>query len=227
MSLSFIKEISMGKLTLVQEIFIWALPVLFAVTFHEVSHGFIASLLGDKTAAMLGRLTLNPLKHIDLIGTIIVPLACLLLGGFIFGWAKPVPVDWRNLRKPQRDMALVAVAGPIANLLMAIVWAAITKVGEIALHSNISSAVALVYMGQAGMSINLILMVLNLIPIPPLDGSRVISSILPRPLARAYDKIEPFGLFILIILIVTNVLSHVLEVPVMWLQKCLITIFGF
>lgn len=211
----------MNNLTLIQEVVVWILPVLFAVTIHEVAHGWVASLLGDKTAWMLGRLTINPLKHIDLVGTILVPFACIFFGGFIFGWAKPVPVNWRNLKNPKRDAALVAIAGPISNFLMAFIWAIIEKIGGIASHSGFTNAIALVYMGQAGVAINLLLTVLNLFPLPPLDGSRVLSSLLPRDLANAFDKIEPFGLIILVALIFTGILSQILTPPLMWLQKLL------
>jgi Zn-dependent protease len=214
----------MSGTTLIQEIIIWALPILFAVTVHEAAHGYVANRCGDKTALLLGRLTLNPLKHIDLMGTIIVPLSCLALGGFIFGWAKPVPVTWSRLENPRRDMALVALAGPLVNLLMALIWAALAK---IALAFTGSSDLQLIVkMGQAGITINLVLMLLNLLPIPPLDGSRVISSILPPRLAFLYDKIEPYGLIIIIILIVTKILSQILQPPLMWLQKLIENIFG-
>lgn len=216
----------MANLALLQKVLIWAAPVLFAVTVHEVAHGWVASRLGDKTALMLGRLTLNPFKHIDLVGTIIVPIACLLFGGFIFGWAKPVPVNFRNLNNPKRDMLLVAIAGPLTNIIMAIGWAIVAKIGEMIVSAGISNAIVLVYMGTAGMSINAMLAILNIIPIPPLDGSRVLSSLLPNSIANAYNKIEPFGLIILLVLIATNVLSLVLMPCVLWMQKVLSSIFG-
>lgn len=209
---------------LIQEIIIWALPILFAVTVHEAAHGYVANIFGDKTALLLGRLTLNPLKHIDIIGTIVVPLASLAFGGFVFGWAKPVPVTWSRLGNPRRDMALVALAGPFANLLMALIWAAIAKIALI--FKGSFDAGLIIKMGEAGITINLILMLLNLLPIPPLDGSRLVSSILPSKLAIFYDKIEPFGLVILIILIITKILSQVLEPPFIWLQQLISNIFG-
>lgn len=212
----------MPSSTLVQEIFIWTLPVLFAVTVHEVAHGVVANIFGDKTALLLGRLTLNPLKHIDVIGTIVVPLSCLILGGFVFGWAKPVPVTWHNLGHPRRDMALVALAGPFANLLMALIWAMIAKAGI----TFIAVDTILVQMGRAGVTINLVLMLLNVIPIPPLDGSRVVSSILPPNLAALYDKIEPFGFIIVLALLVTKFLSLILRPPLLMLQKFISSIFG-
>lgn len=216
----------MGNLTVVQEIMVWILPVLFAVTVHEVAHGWVANQLGDRTAYMMGRLTLNPFKHIDMVGTVIVPVLCLLLGGFVFGWAKPVPVSWRNLKKPRQDAALVAVAGPASNFLMALIWATIAKIGVTLFQHGFSSAVFMAYMGNAGIAINLMLMILNLVPIPPLDGSRVVSSLLPPHLARSYDAIEPYGLMILVALIFTKVLSMILIPPLEWMQTAIITIFG-
>jgi Zn-dependent protease len=172
-----------------------------------VSHGWIARKLGDNTAFMLGRLTLNPLKHIDPVGTILIPGMLLLLqAGFLFGYAKPVPINWRNLGHPKRDMALVAAAGPGANLLMAIAWALLIRLGL----SLGESGVALIYMGVAGITINIILMVLNLLPLPPLDGGRVMTGLLPGPWAYKFSRIEPYGFFILIGLLVTGVLGLVL-----------------
>jgi Zn-dependent protease len=216
----------MNSFNTVQEIAIWILPVLFAVTVHEVAHGWVASLLGDKTALMLGRLTLNPFKHIDIIGTVIVPLLCLLLGGFVFGWAKPVPVSWRNLKKPRRDAALVALAGPGANFIMVFFWAMVSKLGIMLFQNGFSQAIFLGYMGHAGIAINLMLMILNLVPIPPLDGSRVASSLLPPHMARRYDAIEPYGLMILLVLILTNVLSFILMPPLAWIQTAITVLFG-
>jgi Zn-dependent protease len=216
----------MNNLSLIQEVMVWILPVLFAVTAHEVAHGWVANQLGDKTALMFGRLTLNPLKHTDLLGTIVVPFLCLLVGGFIFGWAKPVPIDWRNLKNPRRDTALVAIAGPISNFLMALIWAIIAKLGEFVLSQGFSNAIFLVYTGTAGISINLLLMILNLVPIPPLDGSRVVSSLLPFSVARWYDSIEPYGFIILVILIWTQVLSQLLSPLLMGLQTFISSLFG-
>jgi Zn-dependent protease len=197
----------MLDLNLVQKIAVWIVPVLLAITVHEVAHGWVASLLGDKTAFMLGRLTLNPLKHVDPMGTILIPGMLLLLqAGFIFGYAKPVPVTWQNLRNPKRDMALVAVAGPAANLLMAIGWALLMRVGLLLGQQGM----ALVYMGVAGISINTILMVLNLLPLPPLDGGRVLTGLLPGPWAYRLSRIEPYGFFILIALLVTGLLGLIL-----------------
>jgi Zn-dependent protease len=197
----------MLDLSLIQKIAIWVVPVLLGITVHEVAHGWIASKLGDNTAFMLGRLTLNPIKHVDPVGTILIPGMLLLLqAGFIFGYAKPVPINWKNLRHPKRDMALVAAAGPVANLLMAIGWALLLRLGVLLGDSGI----ALVYMGVAGISINGILMVLNLLPLPPLDGGRVLTGLLPGPIAYKFSRIEPYGFFILIGLLVTGVLGAVL-----------------
>jgi Zn-dependent protease len=197
----------MLDLSLVQKIAIWVVPVLLGITVHEVAHGWIANKLGDNTAFMLGRLTLNPIKHVDPMGTILIPGMLLLLqAGFIFGYAKPVPINWKNLRHPKRDMALVAAAGPVANLLMAIGWALLLRLGVLLGDSGI----ALVYMGVAGISINGILMILNLLPLPPLDGGRVLTGLLPGPIAYKFSRIEPYGFFILIGLLVTGVLGAVL-----------------
>lgn len=199
----------MNSIALFQKIAIWTIPVLFAITVHEVAHGWVANKLGDPTAKMLGRLTLNPIKHIDLLGTIIVPILLLMIGGFIFGWAKPVPITWQNLKNPRRDTALVAIAGPLANLLMALIWALLVKLGLYLTEGN-TFGLILILMGIAGISINVILMVLNLLPIPPLDGSRVVASFLPGRLAYRYNLLEPFGFLILLALIFTGVLSYIL-----------------
>jgi len=221
----------MDKLNLVQQISVAALPLLFAITLHEVAHGWAAKQLGDKTAMMLGRLTLNPLKHIDPVGTILVPGLLILSGfifgnglGFIFGWAKPVPVNWDQLRNPKRDMALVAVAGPLANFMMALLWAFFAKLA-IELQSPFASE-PMLFMGGIGISINLILMVLNLLPIPPLDGSRVVSSVLSGPLAWKYNRIEPYGFLILMGLLVTGILGPVLSYPLPALQQMVTRLAG-
>lgn len=190
-----------------QRLILFAIPVIFAITVHEVAHGWVANKLGDPTARMLGRITLNPIKHIDPIGTIAVPALLLYLGGFIFGWAKPVPVTWKNLRHKVRDPILVAVAGPLSNFIMAIFWAFVYKFSQLApgaVGNNLS------VMGQAGIMINIILLVLNLLPIPPLDGSRVVSVLLPGPLSWQYNRLEPYGFFILIALIITGILSAIM-----------------
>jgi Zn-dependent protease len=214
---------------IIQLLAVAAIPLLFAITIHEVAHGWVACKLGDKTALMMGRLTLNPLKHIDPFGTIILPIVMLiasssLLGNaFIFGWAKPVPVNFNALRHPRRDMALVAVAGPLTNLLMAIIWAFIAKI-NIWLPHSASAFVQL--SAQFGIMINCVLMVLNLLPIPPLDGSRVISSILPPKISIAYDQLEVFGFWILIFLLLSGLLQPLIAPPIFGLVSLLKSLFG-
>lgn len=199
--------------SLVQTLAIWALPVLLAITVHEAAHGYMARSLGDSTAAMLGRLTLNPFKHIDPIGTVAVPALLLIVSSltpgppFVFGWAKPVPVNTRNLRRPQRDMAIVAVAGPAANLLMAIGWALLVKLG---LSLDHAYSTAMVYMGMAGIAINVLLLVLNMLPLPPLDGGRVVAGFMSPRMAYYFERIEPYGLLILLVLLFTGILGTIL-----------------
>lgn len=198
------------ELTIVQKIAIWALPVLFAITVHEVAHGWAASKFGDQTARLAGRLTLNPLHHIDWVGTVIVPGLLLMFSNFIFGWAKPVPVDERNMRHPRRDMAIVALAGPLANFLMALLWAGVAKIGIMLVQYDSWFSVPLMYMGEAGIMINIILGVLNCLPIPPLDGGRVVHSLLSGKAAWYFYRLEPFGFIILILLMLSGVLSNIL-----------------
>lgn len=174
-----------------------AIPVLFAITLHEVAHGWVARQFGDRTAEMLGRLTLNPLKHIDPIGTVVVPAIALMTTGFLFGWAKPVPVAIRNLRNPRRDMMLVAAAGPSANILMAIFWAFFMKLVAMSGLEGMT-AVFFMTMGQIGVFINVILAVFNMVPIPPLDGGRVLSGLLPPRASTRLDALEPYGLIIVL-----------------------------
>ncbi len=176
---------------------IWAIPVLFAITLHEVAHGWAARYFGDRTAEMLGRLSLNPLRHIDPIGTVLVPGLLLAFGGPLFGWAKPVPVATSVLRNPRRAMILVALAGPAANLFMAAAWCAV--LGTIArLNGNGTLDHWIALMAQAGIVINVVLAVFNLLPIPPLDGGRVLAGLLPPRMSARLEKIEPIGLFIVL-----------------------------
>ena len=216
----------MEGLSTVQRVAVLILPVLFAITVHEAAHGWVAKQLGDSTAKMLGRVTLNPLKHIDPLGTVILPLGMYLLTGFLFGWAKPVPVNWKNLHKPRRDMAPVAIAGPGANLLMALMWAVIARVGYGLAGTSEWIALPMIYMGAAGVLINAILMLLNLMPILPLDGGRVVASLLPPRMALQYSRSEPWGLFIVVGLLATGILSSVLGPLVGVTQKLIFTLVG-
>ena len=200
----------MEALSLIQKLAVMALPVILAVTLHEAAHGWVADRLGDRTARMMGRISLNPLKHIDPIGTVLVPLGMFALTGFMFGWAKPVPIDPRNLKNPRKDMAWVAAAGPAANLIMAVAWGLAIVFAQAIAHSSPWFAEPLLFMGAAGVLINVILMVLNLLPIPPLDGSRVVASLLPYNAARSYAKIEPYGLFIVLALMISGLLGRII-----------------
>jgi Zn-dependent protease len=215
----------MNELSLIQRIVVWILPVIFAITVHEVAHGWMAKKCGDNTAYQQGRLTLNPMKHIDWFGTVILPGLLLLTGtGFIFGWAKPVPVDARNFKKPRKDMAWVALAGPVSNLLMALGWALVVRIGVLVGVEAIS--LPLIYTGVAGISINLVLALINLLPIPPLDGSRVITGILPHYWAWQYNRMERYGFIILLVLLYTRILNAILEYPMYLAQQLFFTIAG-
>jgi len=199
---------------LVQTIAIYALPVLFAITLHEAAHGYVARHFGDLTAYAQGRISLNPLRHIDPVGTILVPGAILVLstlsgvGAFLFGWAKPVPVNYSALRKPRQHMAWVAAAGPGANLAMALAWALLY---HLAAWMPGFFAVPLALMALAGIRVNLVLMFLNLLPILPLDGGRIVASLLPGRAAWQYAKLEPWGLPVIVLLLVTGTLGTVLR----------------
>ncbi len=201
------------ELSLLQVMAVYALPVIFAITLHEAAHGYVAKHFGDMTAYSQGRVSLNPIRHIDPVGTVILPLVMLALsklfgGGFIFGWAKPVPVNFANLRNPKRDMLWVAAAGPAANLVMAIFWVLMVKLSFMEFAGSFKLPLAL--MGAAGVVVNAIFMVLNLLPIPPLDGGRIMMSLLPHRQAYQFSRIEPYGLFIIIGLMFLHVLDYVM-----------------
>ena len=205
-------------------IVLWAVPVVFAITLHEAAHGYVAKLFGDQTAWMLGRVTANPIKHIDPVGTILVPAALLLLAkfgspAFIFGWAKPVPVNFGNLRNPKRDMFWVAGAGPFANFAMALLWGILAK----AVAGGLVASEGLFQMADAGIQVNLMLMALNLLPILPLDGGRIAVSLLPRSLASSYARMEPYGFMIVILLLATGILGQLMR-PILRLAEYLLAL---
>ena len=213
----------------VQTVAIYALPVLFAITLHEAAHGYVARHYGDMTAYAQGRISLNPARHIDLVGTIVVPLAILafskFLGGagLLFGWAKPVPVNYSALRRPRQNMLWVAAAGPGANLAMALGWALLLKVFLIFPENYFSEPMRL--MCKAGMEVNVILMLLNLLPILPLDGGRILASLLPTRIAWGYAKLEPWGFPILLVLLFTSALGVILAPMVNFSYRVLGTVF--
>jgi Zn-dependent protease len=208
------------------DILIYLPPIVLAVALHEVAHGWTARACGDPTAAQAGRLSLNPIRHIDPIGTILLPLVLLKLAGVAFGWAKPVPVDWRRLRHPQRDMAIVAIAGPAANLCMLIVWLLVLKLSVVIGPGHLKIASGLLEMGKVGIISNSILMLINMLPIPPLDGSRVLAAVLPRRLAYEYQRLEPYGLVLVMLLLATNSLGKVLEPMLATIDRFALRIAG-
>ena len=215
---------------IIQGIAIYALPVIFAITLHEAAHGYAAKHFGDFTAHNEGRISLNPIRHIDPVGTILVPLSLFIISkitmgsGFLFGWAKPVPVIFSNLRQPKRDMLWVAAAGPSANLLMAIFWALIIKLAIAVPDSSFAKPAVL--MGIAGIEINIVLMVLNLLPLPPLDGGRMAVSLLPHNLAYQFSRLEPYGFMILLVLMFSGLLGAVIGPNIIWLKIMIVSIFG-
>jgi Zn-dependent protease len=197
----------MQELNVIQLLVVMAPPLLLAITLHEVAHGWTALQFGDTTAKTQGRLSLNPLRHIDPIGTVLVPALLAIFGGFIFGWAKPLPVNYQRLRQPKRDMALVALAGPGANLVMALGWALAAMVGHGAQTTLPWLGEPLMLMGVAGVNVNVMLGVLNLVPIPPLDGSRALAGVLPDRFGLIMARMEPYGLIILVLLLASGVLN--------------------
>ena len=211
-------------LTIIQKLAAYSLPIIFAITVHEAAHGYAAKYFGDMTAFHLKRISLNPLRHIDPLGTIILPaLLFFLQAGFIFGWAKPVPVNFSNLRNPKKDMLWVALAGPGANLIMAILWTIIYSNQQLvpSIGQNFISVMAV-----AGIQINIVLMVLNLLPLPPLDGGRVAVSLLPYPWSSKLAGLERYGFFILIFLLATGLLGAILSPLIRISQNIILTIFG-
>ena len=210
--------------SIIQNIAIYALPVIFAITLHEAAHGYVAKHFGDLTAYTQGRISLNPIRHIDPVGTILLPVLTLLLGGILFGWAKPVPVNFAALRRPKQDMLWVALAGPGANLFMALLWALVIKLG-LSLPQN-DLARPMILMGEAGIKINVILMVLNLLPLPPLDGGRIAASLLPHRMAHIFAKIEPYGFMILLFLLITGVLGAIIGPFIMFTVQMVASLTG-
>jgi Zn-dependent protease len=216
--------------SLIETIALYAVPVVFAITLHEAAHGYVARQFGDQTAWMLGRVTLNPIKHIDPVGTVLVPLAMLLLsklaggGGFLFGWAKPVPVNFGNLRNPKQDMLWVAAAGPAANLVMAFAWAILLRLSA---SNGPWTSDGLNLMADAGVTINVLLMVLNLLPIPPLDGGRIAVSLLPNPIAGSFARLEPYGFMIVIVLLASGILNRLMAPMVFLVERVLQALVGF
>jgi Zn-dependent protease len=209
---------------LIQTITIAAIPILFAITLHEAAHGYAARHFGDNTAYLQGRISLNPMRHIDLIGTVLLPLMTLMLGGILFGWAKPVPVNFSALRRPKKDMLWVALAGPASNLLMALGWALFYKLAWMNPESYFAEP--LMEMAHIGIQINVVLLVLNLLPLPPLDGGRVAVSLLPHQQAYQLSRLEPYGMFILIFMAITPVLGWILGPLVGVVYKIISLLFG-
>ena len=204
---------------------VWAAPILFAITLHEAAHGWVANKLGDPTAKKLGRITINPIKHIDPVGTVVVPLFLAMVSPFVIGWAKPVPIQPRYFKSPLLDMALVAVAGPVSNFFMACFWAMFIQLVYMSLeHSQL--LVFLAEMGKNGIIINIVLMVLNLLPIPPLDGGRVVAGILPPNLAMPFMQLERFGMVIILVLLVSGILGKIMWPIVQQFVKIIGFIFG-
>lgn len=210
------------ELNIALRIFIWVVPVIYAIALHEVAHGAVACYLGDDTARQTGRLSLNPLKHVDPVGSIVIPAFLLWFSGFVFGWAKPVPVNQKNLNSPRRDMILVAAAGPFANLIMSVMWALFMKLGYELSATYPELGSGLIYMGAAGVFINSAVMMLNLLPFPPLDGGRIMIGLLPDRFSRVLRKVEPWGFAILLVMIVTGLVAKIVW-PMMSVQMAAVT----
>ena len=215
----------MDPVTFLTTISIAAIPIVFAITVHEVAHGLVAKQFGDRTAEMQGRLSLNPIRHIDPIGTVLVPALLLLLGGFLFGWAKPVPVDSRNMRNPRSNMVWVTAAGPAANVVMAVIWAFLMMLSQDMELGTIGEWVW--NMGRIGILINVMLAVFNMLPIPPLDGGQVLTNLLPPgPASTFMERIAPYGLFIVLGLLATGILSKLIGPPVTAVIRLIADVFG-
>ena len=217
----------MDPYNLLIKILVYAIPVIFAITLHEAAHGYVARMFGDNTAWMLGRVTLNPAKHIDPIGTVVLPITTLALTGFMFGWAKPVPVNFANLRQPQRRHSIfVAAAGPGANVVQALLWALVLRVLAETVSPNGLAGSFWMAIAEKGVFINVVFAVLNLVPILPLDGGRIVANLLPPRAAYSYSRLEPFGMPILLLLIVTGLFNRLLGPPVMLATNGIFSLFG-
>lgn len=202
-----------SQLTPVQLVAVWLLPLLFAITLHEVAHGLVASWFGDQTAKLSGRLTINPIKHIDIIGTIVVPILMLISGGFIFGWAKPVPVNSRNVSNPRWQMPIISLAGPVSNFLMALFWAGIEKLGYVLATTNPWFSTPMILMGEAGIAINVMLGILNCLPVPPLDGWHALLYGVSGRVSYRLAKWEYIGFFVLVFLLISGALTYLIAPP--------------
>jgi Zn-dependent protease len=220
--------ISMPELSLVQQITVWVFPVIFALTIHEAAHAWMANRLGDSTAKLLGRVSFNPMKHIDLFGTIILPLCILLLSNFsmVFGWAKPVPINSSKFTHPRRDLALATAAGPLSNIIMALIWTACLKICVLSVHQISAIPAFIMLTARAGIIINILLAVLNLLPIPPLDGGKIVANLLPIKQAMQFEKIEPYGFFIMLALLLSGALNWLIQNPMTMLLNLISTLFN-
>lgn len=209
--------------TIIQQIAVYAIPIIFAITLHEAAHAFMSHKYGDDTAKRLGRLSINPIRHIDLVGTIIFPLLGVLMGGFIFGWARPVPINFNRLKNPKKNLFWIAFAGPLANFIMALIWALILKLSS---YINVYFGTPLNLMAQAGIAVNISLMILNLIPILPLDGGRMLFSLLPDKQAITYSKIERYGMWILIALLLLGGLDYIIKPLYLTIVNTILLLIG-